>query len=84
MKWKAITRQKYDEGYERIKTRFLFFPKRVNDEWRWLEKASWMQSYEYLYTDVQGEESKDVYRFIDLCWVDPTKGEIVDGHFRRF
>ena len=47
MKWKAITRQKYDEGYERIKRRFLFFPKRVGDEWRWLEKASWTQSYEY-------------------------------------
>ena len=30
---------------KRIKTKFLLFPKRIRNETRWLEKASWKQRY---------------------------------------
>jgi hypothetical protein len=29
----------------RVKTRFLFFPKRIGSEWRWLEIASWVEVF---------------------------------------
>lgn len=34
-------------GDRRTKTGFLLFPKCMAGEWRWLEKASWIQAYEY-------------------------------------
>ena len=33
----------------RIITKFLFFPVRIKDEWRWLEVASIKQMYVYPY-----------------------------------
>lgn len=30
---------------QRLKQRFLFFPKCINNEYRWLEKATWAQVY---------------------------------------
>lgn len=32
-------------GEIREKRRFLWFPKCINREWRWLETASWVQRY---------------------------------------
>lgn len=42
MRW----RSKWDfiaVGDSRIVTKFLFFPKKINREWRWLERASILQ-----------------------------------------
>jgi len=38
MRW---TRKGYQPGDARTKTGFLFLPLCVNDEWRWLERATW-------------------------------------------
>ena len=35
----------------RIKEHFLFFPKKINKEWRWLEKAKYKQCYEEWWND---------------------------------
>lgn len=44
MRWKAQQAEpEHKVGDTRIKTGFLFFPKCLNDEWRWLEKSSWEQ-----------------------------------------
>lgn len=40
MRWK--THKTWDT---RIKTGFLIIPKKLGDEWRWLEVASWEQEY---------------------------------------
>jgi hypothetical protein len=57
MRW----RSKWDDiwyGDTRVVSKFLFFPKRIDREWRWLEKASYRQicvkvmnhgSYDYRY-----------------------------------
>lgn len=44
MKWRS---KKPQIGDRRIVTRFLLFPKRINREVRWLEKATWEESYKY-------------------------------------
>ena len=40
MRWK--TAENFDR---RIKTGFLILPKKLDNEWRWLERASWEQEY---------------------------------------
>ena len=35
---------KIKEGETRIKSGFLFLPKEINYEWRWLEKAKWEET----------------------------------------
>ena len=44
MRWKA---PKYQD--ERIKSRFLILPQLINDEFRWLEKAAWVEEYNNSY-----------------------------------
>lgn len=39
MKWKAKNKPQIKEGDTRIKKRFLFFPQKLSNEWRWLECA---------------------------------------------
>ena len=36
-----------ENGTLRIKRKFLFFPKIINGEFRWLEKAMWSELYQY-------------------------------------
>lgn len=43
MRWKKKVQPR--EYHVRIVTRFLFIPKCVDDEWRWLEWASVEQRY---------------------------------------
>lgn len=43
MRWKKQPEPQHNE--KRIKRGFLFFPKRINLEWRWLEIAEWNESY---------------------------------------
>jgi len=60
MRWKA----KLPEilGQSRIIKRFLFLPKCINYEWRWLEIASIKQMY---MTD-----NKLEHIWVDVCWQD--------------
>ena len=34
-------------GEQRLRVGFLFFPRTINGERRWLEYASWMQTFTY-------------------------------------
>lgn len=38
MKWKAEPKKKFGSA---VRTKFLWFPKLINNEWRWLEIASY-------------------------------------------
>jgi len=67
MKWlydKLINRI----GEERIITKFLLFPKKLHNEWRWLEKASIRQRVMKL--DVGGTMMYGKYKcqWRDLQW----------------
>ena len=42
MKYKVVKNKKVD-GQERIITKYLIFPKRIGDEIRWLETATFKQ-----------------------------------------
>lgn len=42
MRW-DVSKPGHNSG--RIKSGFLFFPKKINNEWRWLERAKWQQIY---------------------------------------
>ena len=56
---------------ERMKTRFLFFPRCIIDrdthieEWRWLEKATWIEHY-------QGHPAYG-FNWIAVRWIDDTR-----------
>ena len=47
MKWKS--NKELSIGDIRTKTKFLLFPRNINDEVRWLEKASYKQKYRIFY-----------------------------------
>lgn len=79
MKWKSQPKQPVPnpcEGAKRIKIKFLLFPRCINQEWRWLEKAAWEQEYAWV------SELKDNnmvlwvmwdvghFRWIDKRWVE--------------
>jgi len=63
MKWKAKPKPKVDDT--RKKTRFLFFPKCLDNEWRWLEKATWIQEYTLLYPETA---------WWDISWLNKSWG----------
>jgi hypothetical protein len=43
MKWRTKEYQDTNTGYWSITyNRFLLLPKKINGEWRWLEKAQWL------------------------------------------
>lgn len=52
-------------GQIRHKTKFLLFPKKIGDEWRWLEKATYEQTVEAL--DIGGSMEWGKYK---NCWCD--------------
>lgn len=45
MRWKGKHKVNHKEGDKRIVRVFLFFPLKLEDEWRWLEKATIEQWY---------------------------------------
>lgn len=51
MRWKSTKK-----GDSRIITKFLFLPRAIAGETRWLEKATWKQEYWGVV-------------WLDLCWV---------------
>ncbi|AKQ08462.1 hypothetical protein PQE66_gp147 [Bacillus phage PBC2] len=60
-------------GQKRTTKEFLWFPRKINHEWRWLETASIVQEVDYWYTNQFGE--KKLY-WKDLKWVDDEKEKI--------
>ena len=71
MKWKSLRvldRIFIDHppyGTTRVKKRFLFLPKCIDDEWRWLEKAQYIQEYK-LWTTYVGA----VRGWKNISWLD--------------
>ena len=43
MRIKLKEKRRCEEGEERVKSGFLFLPKKLGNEWRWLERAKWKQ-----------------------------------------
>lgn len=56
MRWKQA-----QERDARIRSGFLFFPKCIDGEWRWLERARWKQIFVASYTDCG---------WVNLSWID--------------
>lgn len=49
----------------RIRRGFLWFPKRIGYELRWLENAIWRQRY----VEISQSDAKDSFRWIDYEWI---------------
>jgi len=49
-------KERIKDGTERILERFLWFPKRINEECRWLEKAKWVESSQRMWDITCGHE----------------------------
>ena len=65
MKWKMKDPEPDPvEGQKRIQKGFLFFPKCLNREWRWLEKAIWIERCERKY----GSDMGYLDQVLDLGW----------------
>ena len=47
MRWHENNKPQPNSGDRRTVRRFLIFPKEMGGEWRWLEKASWLQVYAF-------------------------------------
>lgn len=56
------------EGETRICKAYLWLPKRIGDEWRWLETATWRQEYRALHVLVP--ERNCLNSWTTLHWVD--------------
>ncbi|QIW89853.1 hypothetical protein PQE71_gp171 [Bacillus phage Izhevsk] len=68
MRWKSgKPKHRYQE---RHKTKFLWFPKKLEHEWRWLEKATYLQSVDVEYL-AYGSGHKLVW--CDVKWIDKEK-----------
>ncbi len=72
MRWNK--KQPPKENDIRIKTRFLLFPKCINNEGRWLEKTSWTQKLKGFYYDVFDEltgkfNQEYIKRWKDMEWI---------------
>jgi len=68
MRWKPSKKSYPNYGDRRIVDRFLFLPKEMEGEWRWLEKASWGQQYQIFHY-----EDYRVGKWVDLNnegWMD--------------
>ena len=69
-----------DCGKTRIKTRFLLIPKCIEDEWRWLEIASWEQEYGYKWHN----EDTDHYGWVNTRWMNvSTRLDAMSHHLEK-
>jgi len=70
------------EGDTNIIRRFLFLPKGINEEWRWLEFASYEQEVKSLPRITYGHispgysPSRRYLAWVDTKWVDNVKFEM--------
>ena len=58
-------KRKYRTGDTRIIIKFLFLPKTINGETRWLEKAKIYQSFDFYYDFIF-----PLSEWTDIKWVD--------------
>ncbi|UUV46224.1 hypothetical protein [Bacillus phage vB_BanS-Thrax2] len=71
MRWESNKPQYYGEA--RHKTKFLLFPKKLGNEWRWLETATFLQT-----VDVAYNLGDRILFWKDVRWIDePQKKELV-------
>lgn len=73
MKWRVT-----ELGTKRKKNRFLFWPLKIGDEWRWLEKASWEEQYlthhgSYGPFRMFGDQFSMTSKWKPLCWINKEK-----------
>ena len=67
MEWtdkQHLKKQLFDNKSERIITKFLFFPKCINNKWKWLERV-WIKQQ-------MGEEIDEIsikYKYEDKEWL---------------
>lgn len=45
MRWNKKDTRKYQSGDTRIRSGFLLLPKMIGDEIRWLERATWRETF---------------------------------------
>jgi len=61
------------EGATRVKSGFLWLPKYIKGEWRWLETATWKQVRMrrwYAVPDVPSHERMQTYlKWVNINWV---------------
>lgn len=55
------------QGTTRLKTRFLFFPREIGNERRWLERATWEEMAEVPY------RNQTLVYWRPTCWVDDVE-----------
>jgi hypothetical protein len=68
MRWKSYWNP--EVGDIRYKEKFLLFPKIINDEGRWLEKARYKQEYGKNYNRNGYGELYYNYQWVDVEWID--------------
>lgn len=57
---------------KRIRKGFLFMPRTIDGETRWLEWAKWWQESRVAGTSMMGEPAHDLYEtWDDTEWIDP-------------
>ena len=64
-------------GQTRVKTRFLFLPKKIQKTTRWLELARWTQIYESRYNSSRKRNDKP--RWHNLQWVEDAMISKLEG-----
>jgi hypothetical protein len=60
MRW--IEKSYPKNGEQRITKKFLFFPKKIGKETRWLEFAAWVEEYSYFHGEAR------IYSKDPGCW----------------
>ena len=63
MRWS--TRAGLPDGHMRLRRAFLWLPKLINGQWRWLERATWKEKFSH-----GGIYCEDHWN--DICWADLT------------
>ena len=72
MRWKSKPISKV--GDKKIVTKFLWFPKKINRETRWLEKATWEEEYQQI-CESEEECYTYSYKWIKIRWIDYSSKE---------
>jgi len=78
MKFKLKIKSGPEEGDERIVDGFLWFPKYLDREWRWLEHAKWLQIVRRLTQIVPDSGYSPGQTYLSWCdteWVNPPLTE---------
>jgi len=64
-----IKKQKYPKFHTRTKTKFLLLPKKIRQETRWLEKATWKEMYNW-HTKFEPPLYEEGWRWEAFKWID--------------